>query len=115
VASKIMKMNPALFMVPIVLVSVLVIAVLSYMWSLTRSRKLLEQWAAGNGYNLLLAERRLFWLGPFWWHTSKGQVVFHVTVRDQEGRERSGWVRVGSHFGGLFSDKTEVRWKKGAN
>jgi hypothetical protein len=98
-------------MVPVVLV----IIVFSCVWSFTQSRKILEGWAAGSGFNILRAERRVFWMGPFWWRTSKGQAVFYVTVLDQEGRERSGWVRVGSYFGGLFSDKVTVQWEKGDN
>jgi hypothetical protein len=47
---------------------------------------------------------------PHFWTTSRDQVVYHVTVLDQLGRERKGWVRCGSWWFGLFSNKAEVRW-----
>jgi hypothetical protein len=32
-------------------------------------------------------------------------------VRDKAGHVRSGWVRCGGWFAGLFSDKITVRWE----
>jgi hypothetical protein len=45
----------------------------------------------------------------FFWTTSQDQVVYYVTVLDQLGRERRGWVRCGSWFLGMFSNQADVR------
>jgi hypothetical protein len=77
-------------------------------WS--RSRSLLEGWATENGYEIVQSEYRVLSKGPFFWTSSKGQTVYYVTIRDGQGETRSGWVRCGSWWFGLMSNKTEVRW-----
>jgi hypothetical protein len=81
-------------------------------WHCTRSRSILEQWAADNGFELLSSENRTFFRGPFFLTTSKNQTVYYVKVRDREGKVRQGWVRCGGLFLGLMSDAAEVRWEK---
>ena len=92
---------------------VVLIVVGSLVWHFSRSRSLLEQWATANGFQILDSEYRSFRRGPFFWTTSKSQTVYYVKVRDREGRTHSGWVRCGSWFLGLWSDRTEVRWDDG--
>ena len=80
-------------------------------WHFSRSRSLLEQWASENGYTILHREYRNLFRGPFFWTSSKTQTVYYVQVRDRDGNVRTGWVRCGSWWLGLMSDKTEVRWE----
>ena len=80
-------------------------------WHFSRSGSLLHQWAEHNGYRLVSQEYRHFFKGPFFWTSSKGQTVYHVTVEDSQGNRRSGWVRCGGWFFGLLSDNVEVRWE----
>lgn len=69
---------------------------------------LLRRWASDHGFRILHCEFHHFSKGPFTWKSShRGQEVYHVRVRDFEGRERSGWVRCTSNWG---SDKTDVEW-----
>jgi hypothetical protein len=72
---------------------------------------LVRRWADDNGFRILAAKFRYFSKGPFTWKLShRGQEVYHVRVRDTEGRERSGWLRCTDVS--LFSgDKTEVIWE----
>ena len=77
---------------------------------ISRSRNLLGKWAETSGYKIVSAERRWLRRGPFFWFTSDSQVVFYVTVEDEQKNIRNGYVRIGGWFLGLFSDKTEVRW-----
>ena len=73
----------------------------------TRSKHLLNKWAAENQFQLLHAEHRMFRKGPFLW-SSRQQVVYRVRVRGAQGREKEGWVRCGGWWSGVFSDKIEA-------
>jgi hypothetical protein len=97
------------------LIALIVIAAFLGLWwlVLSRAKAILRQWAADGGFQLLGSEKSyMIGTGPFkWWTNSRSQIVYHVRVRDREGRERSAWVRCGSYFGGvLFSRQAEVRW-----
>lgn len=88
-----------------------VIGVMSIAWSNNRSQQIVESWASRNGYTLLSAEQRHMMRGPFFWTTARGQTVYYITVRDQHGMVRSGWLRCGSWWLGLWSDQADVRWE----
>ena len=92
--------------VPVSILGVILIAA----WHFTRSRELLERWAVEHGFTIIHGEYRYLFLGPFSWSSGRGQTVYNVRVRDDNGRERSGWVRCGSMSFGIISDKTEVIW-----
>ena len=85
-----------------------IVALVLYL-HITRSQKLLKRWADENGYEFVHAEHRMFRKGPFVW-SSRGQSVYRVEVRDGLGVERKGWVRCGSWWAGVFSDKVEAKW-----
>ena len=97
---------------PLIIV-VVVLGIAGIAWHFSRSRSLLEQWAAENGYQILHSEYRNLVKGPFFW-SSKGQTVYYVKVRDNQGNVRTGWLRCGGWWLGLMSDRTEVRWEDGA-
>jgi hypothetical protein len=94
----------------ILIVFALVVGIAALGWHFSRARSMLERWASDNGYQILNKEYRNLFRGPFLWTTSKGQAVYHVRVRDRQGLEHTGWVRCGSWFLGLISDKIEVKW-----
>ncbi|MBN1657432.1 MAG: hypothetical protein JXA93_03470 [Anaerolineae bacterium] len=91
-----------------ILIVVGLVALVIYV-HISRSQKLLRRWADENGYELLNVEHRMFRKGPFVW-SSRGQTVYRVEVRDKGGIVRKGWVRCGSWWAGVFSDKVEARW-----
>lgn len=93
-------------MVPLVIALIVV----SIWWNASRSREILDRWATENGMRILEVERRYFWRGPFWFRTGEGHEVFRVTVATPSGATRSGYVRVGGWFTGLFSSKAVVEW-----
>jgi hypothetical protein len=70
---------------------------------------ILKRWARENGLRIINKERRSFFRGPFFWTSSKSQVVYRVEAEDRRGTRRMGWVRIGGFFW-PFSDKVEVRW-----
>jgi len=87
-----------------------VLAVFAWQWRMTRARGMLERWARRSGFRLLSARRCWVFRGPFWWRTGKGQEVFRVTVRDDEGGLHRAYVRVGGWWWGLWSDRVDVEW-----
>jgi hypothetical protein len=92
---------------------VVVIAGVSIMvWTFSRSRQMLDSWAAESSYQLLSSEIRWIRRGPFFWTTSESQVVYYVTVRAHDGTAKSGWVRCGSFLFGVLQDKVEARWEE---
>ena len=98
-------------LIPILgILAVIVLIITMTIWHFSRSRTVLEQWADENGYQILHSEYRNFMKGPFFWTTSEGQTVYHVTVRLNSGEVRTGWVKCGGWMLGLWSDKAEVRW-----
>lgn len=75
----------------------------------SRSKLLLEKWANENQYQLLYAEYRSIRKRPFLW-SAKGQAVYRVEIRDEQGNNRKGWVRCGSWLLGVFADEVKVKW-----
>ncbi|HXX92757.1 MAG TPA: hypothetical protein VEN81_03935, partial [Planctomycetota bacterium] len=63
------------------------------------------------GLRLLSEDRRTFFKGPFFWTSTKGQMIYYVTVQDSAGRVRHAWVRCGGYVLGMLSDNFEVSWE----
>jgi hypothetical protein len=87
---------------------VAVVLVLSSLYSLRR-RQLLRNWADDKGLEILDSKERVFFCGPFTWSRRRQQTVYFIRVRDKDGRERSGWARVGRYSSD--EPEIEVRWK----
>ena len=89
----------------------LILAILgsySYVY-FSKSKRLLEKWANENRYQLLHAEYRSIRKRPFLW-SAKGQAVYRVEIRDEQGNTRKGWVRCGSWLLGVFADEVTAKW-----
>jgi len=78
-------------------------------WHLLRSDYLLEKWADQNQLRILKRSYRWLFKGTLFWSVFS-RAVYRVTVEDQAGHPRSGWVRCGGWFWGLLSDDVVVRW-----
>jgi hypothetical protein len=83
---------------------------LCHHWCFSRSAAILNQWAEESGHEILEKSFCLFCKGPFFWCTSRNQVVYRVIVRDKAGNIGRGWVACGSWWRGLFSNQAQVRW-----
>jgi hypothetical protein len=97
----------------IVVVSVFAVLFAGFLfWFKASSKAILRKWAKENGFQIVKSRQGSFFTGRFkWWTNGRMQDIYFVKVRDQDGHERSGWVRCGSFFGGvLFSNQIEVRW-----
>jgi len=96
----------------IYLVLVIIMVGVFLAWRFSRARRILESWAADNGFQIRSSQVRLFRLGPFLWRKSKGQVVYYVTVQLHDGTTRRGWVKCGSWWWGTFQNEAEVSWEE---
>ena len=88
-----------------------ILAILGWYFSVyfSKSKRLLEKWADENRYQLLHAEYRSIRKRPFLW-SAKGQAVYRVEIRDEQGNNRQGWVRCGHWLLGVFADEVKVKW-----
>ena len=71
-----------------------------------RARAVVEEWAQECGFTLLEADYACPFSVPFRWMYFRNEAVYRVTVADQRGRRRRGFVRCGT----WWRDETEVRW-----
>ena len=88
----------------------IVVAVISIIWTYSRADDLLDRWASSNGYQLLHKEQRSLRTGPYFWRHSRGQLVYYVTITDHSGERRSAYVRLGGWWMGLWSEDVDVTW-----
>jgi hypothetical protein len=76
-----------------------------------RSNNLLQTWVKRNKFELVSKQNCWRFSVPL--ASGRGQTIYFVTVKDERGSLRSGWVRCGGIFLGLNSNKVEVRWYDG--
>ena len=95
---------------PIVTAIVIPLLVIYLAWYFPRSKSLLRHWALRQRFEIVHSELRWVFKGPYSFLCSRCQTVYRVRVRDHQGRERSGWVRCGGIWTGLFSDEAIVTW-----
>ena len=88
----------------------LIAAIALTIWHGARAQSMLENWAAVEGYRIVSCERRTFRRGPFFFTSGKGHEVYRITVEDQSGQIKSGYIRCGGFLFGLLSDRVDVRW-----
>ncbi|HUW59333.1 MAG TPA: hypothetical protein VMZ92_22050 [Planctomycetota bacterium] len=99
-------MDPFWIIVPVFLAAFVVTLV----WTFSRAETILARWARRNGYQILSRRWLMFGGRAFWWRKAQHHMVYHVTIRDAEGRVRRAWVRCGSWPLGLLSDHVTVEW-----
>ena len=99
----------------LVMILAIVAAAAYITWFYRRAAAILQRWAQENDFQIVSSEPRILSRGPFFWTSSNAQVVYYVTVIDMAGRTRRGYVRCGSFWGGILSDKAEVRWDESSS
>jgi len=76
---------------------------------------MLHRWAERSQFELLHFRQRAFnEPAPFTFWTSHRMPNYFIKVRDRGGKERSGWLRLGTLFECIYGDgkdKVEVRWE----
>src|SRR5262249_34539903 len=89
---------------------VIALGVFATYWDFSRARAMLERWAQRNGFHIVGRHYSNLSKGPFFWTTSRGQVVYRITVEAGGGVGPSGWARCGGWFLGMLSDRVQVVW-----
>ncbi len=59
----------------------------------------LQAWAEENHYKMIDSKGAAFWEGPKAWLRSKNQHAYRITVQDEQGRRRQGWILFGDAWG----------------
>lgn len=85
------------------------LGILTTVWRRARERAILRRWARDNHYELRQVNRRHLRRGPFQWSLG-ARPVFRVDLQDHHGRSARAWVRCGSYWLGLLSNRIDVRW-----
>jgi len=89
-----------------------------YRFGRRREAQMLQRWAEQSGFELLQFRQRAFSeSAPFFFLTTHRAPNYFVNVRDQQGTERSGWVRLGTVLESIYwggKDKVEVQWEEEA-
>ena len=96
----------------VVLMVVLTPILLLLLWGVVRLRQgraAVRAALARDHYDIVRMQFRWFSQGPFFWTTMRAEVVYRLLVRDQAGRERTGWARWGRRWP-FAPDALELRW-----
>ena len=86
------------------------LAIGGMVWRASRGQDILDSWAEQNGFEIVSRDRRSVVTGPYFFSKTKGQDVYYVTVQYPDGKQRSGYVRVGGAILGMVSDAVDVTW-----
>jgi hypothetical protein len=95
---------------PYFIALIIVIGVVSFIWGILHGNALVVRWAAANGFRVVSSQYKHFLRGPFGWMSSRGRVIYRITVEDRKGRMRSARVRCGSWWIGMLGNGIEVCW-----
>lgn len=91
----------------------LVLALIGAIWAvITRPwHRQINQWAEEQGFKLIKFKGAKFYEGPSAWRrNSDFREEFYITVEDQQGRKRSGWIVFESSWGLGSYEYTKVIW-----
>jgi hypothetical protein len=58
--------------------------------------------------SFLIIDIRFLSRGPYTWTLLGKQLVFHVVIKDSDGAVRTGYVKCGSFFWGVFVNRAEA-------
>ncbi len=81
-------------------------------WGLVRVRRARAAIRAAvevTGSRIVRMQYRALRLGPLFWTTTRGHVVYRLVVREPDGGQRTGWARWGRRWL-LEPDTLEMRW-----
>lgn len=83
-----------------------------WMWGvirLRRAKRAIRDAVGVEGFDLIAMRQRWFRQGPFFWTSTRGQVIYRLTAQDASGRRRTGWARWGRTW--LFRpDRLDLQW-----
>ncbi len=87
-----------------ILVAIGILGILRVIW-FSKGKQVVKQWTEQNGFSII--SMRYQWLrsGPFFF-IERNQDLYRITVRDNTGEIRKGWIRTGK----WFSYRPEVKW-----
>ena len=88
----------------------LVIIVLVIEWHKRRARRILNNWAKENEYEVVSAHVRWFLRGPYSLFFTHKQIVLQFMVSDSNGATKTGWACCGHGNLGVIREMIDVQW-----
>jgi|SRR6187401_1755911 hypothetical protein len=86
-----------------------------FRWQYRKAERQLQSWAQRSRYQLLdKQEANPFGTGPMARSGNK-QVMYRVTISDENGARRSGLVKIGSPTLGVLANELVVEWENGSS
>jgi hypothetical protein len=98
---------------PVVIVFILCFVLGWNFYYVRLAERILRRWAAEHDFEVVSFKRVIFGHPFGFMINSRSQVILAITVRDRKGRERSGWLKCGSFWAGVFSNEAQVKWRDG--
>lgn len=74
-----------------------------------RTRPHLRSWEDRSGFLIVGKQRRWLRVGPFLATASRQQVVYRLTLLDEDSRRRTAWACCGSWWGGVVFSPSQLR------
>jgi lipopolysaccharide export LptBFGC system permease protein LptF len=103
-------------MIPFLLIGSLFVAVAlfgwwMFRWQYNKADSLLENWARDNNYTVVeKTDANPPGTGPKDRWAANKQIMYRVTVKDPDGKTKTGIVKLGSEGSGTLSNKVTVEW-----
>lgn len=88
---------------------------LFFFWINKRSKianKRISAWLEKQNYILLDKKYKILFKGPFFKGSILFDMVYVLNFKDESGRTKRCWIKVGNRFIGLLSKGFRVYWKK---
>ena len=98
------------FFLVVVFGGILFLGIWMVRWQYSKADRLLEDWAAHNGYKLLEKENANFGDGPLGRRGAKTYVKYCIKAEDVNGRMKTGIAYLGSENTGVLSDEVKIEW-----
>ena len=98
-------MDFAFFLCPL---SFVLLLMLYLGWYFSKANTMLKMWADGNNYQIVSKEYTNSIESGFPY--SRANIIFNVRLVDENGIQKTAWVRCGNRNFGVFFNEVEVKW-----
>lgn len=82
-----------------------------YKWQYNKADEMLDGWLKQNSYTLVKKEdANPSGTGPGVRYAENTQVIYRIEVKDKDGNNKKGLIKLGSETSGTLSNQIEIVW-----